>query len=433
MRFFKLFFTLTILLSAQFFNTAQAAQKLDSILVEINDDIITQSELEQRIIEIKRQMASRQVSIPPADQLKKRILERMVTDRLQLDYAKRTGIKLDEVTLNKQIEKIARNNKMTMPQLRQTLLKQNLNFEQFRNQIRSDIIIQRIQKRQVYDRIKVSEREIKQLINRTRQKDQNIKFRISHILIATPEAASSEQLQQTRTRAENIHKSLAEGADFEQAAIKYSAGHRALEGGDLGLKPASELPSLFVNALNKMKPGDISPVLQSATGFHIIKLTESQSTDKLVVDETLARHILIKTDAINNDEKVRQQLTNIRKRILNGEDFASLAKQYSQDPGSKGAGGELGWAQSATYDKRFAKVMDSLKIRQLSEPFKSGFGWHIIEVLDRRKEDKTDIVLHNKAYKAIQSSKADEALQLWLRRIRDEAYIKFHGATDTTS
>jgi len=409
---------------------AHSAETLDKILVEINNQIITESELQKRIADIRAQLIKRKGSAPSVQQLRKKVLDRMVLDMLQINRASQYGIKLSKAGLNKRIESFAAQNKLSVPQLRQALLQDGVNFIDFREQIRRETIIRRAQKRLVFDKIKISDHEIQQFLNNQKKATKDSRYRLSHILIAVPEAADSKALQQAKSKARKALERLQSGEAFDQLAVELSSGQKALEGGDLGWRSASELPSLFESAVKTLNKGEVSDILQSPSGFHLIKLTDKKDQQRVLVEETLARHILIKVDALTSDEAAREKLEVLHKQLKSGADFTALAKQHSEDIGSKGSGGNLGWSVPGSFVPQFEAVMKSLKKNQISRPFKSQFGWHIIQVQDRRQSDKTRLVARNKAYQTIQQSKADEALELWLRRLRDEAYIKYHNAED---
>jgi len=430
MRFRSIFTALFFITASVSALPSHSAESLDKILVEINNQIITESELNKRIADIRAQLIKRKGTAPSSQQLRKKVLDRMVLDMLQINRASQYGIKLSKAGLNKRIESFARQNKLTVPQLRQALLSDGVNFIDFREQIRRDTIIRRAQKNLVFNKIKVSEHEIQQFLSNQKKGAKGSSYHLSHILIAVPEAADSKLLQQARKKTEQALKRIQNGEAFDRLAVELSSGQKALEGGDLGWRSAAELPSMFVSAVKNLNKGEVSKILQSPSGFHLIKLNDKKAEQQLLVEETLARHILIKVDAVTSDDAAREKLEELHKQLENGADFAALAKQHSQDIGSKGSGGDLGWSVPGSFVPQFEAVMKSLQNKQMSRPFKSQFGWHIIQVLDRRQSDKTRLVARNKAYQALQSSKADEALELWLRRLRDEAYIKYHNAED---
>ena len=401
-----------------------ALQNIDSIAVVVDNDVITTQDLSQRINEIKLQIRNQGKALPSDKILRKQVLERMILDNVQMQLAKAQGIQIDDVRLNKILNSIAASNKISIDDMRRQLESEGISFERFREQTRKDIILRQLQQRMVNDRIKVSDQEIDYFLKQQEGTNSNEQYHLAHILIGTPEAAAPADIQKALNKAEDILLQLKNGADFRQMALKYSEGRQALQGGDLGWRKASELPYLFVRAIAHLNTGEISAPLRSAGGFHILKLLDKKS-QKHLVEQTHARHILIKSDAITSDEAARKKLTDIKKRLDQGEDFAKLAAEFSQDPGSKNNGGDLGWASKGNFVPRFEQVMDSLKEGQISEPFRSQFGWHILQVLKRRQQDETQKIKRANARKAISKRKADEALQLWLRRIRSEVYVEY--------
>jgi peptidyl-prolyl cis-trans isomerase SurA len=420
----KLSMGLTALLV--FSANTQALQSLDHIIAIINDNVVTHVELQQRVNDFKRQMSAKGVNIPSNEIMQKQVLERILMDRVQMQLAKAQGIQIDDLSLNRMLEDIARRNKLTLDDLRISLKKDGINFEQFREQTRQDITIRQLQKRMVFDRVRVSQQEIDQFLEQQSATGNNSseKYHIGHILITTPEAASTEDINAARKKADSVLSKINSGNTFRNIALKFSEGQRALNGGDLGWRTAAELPTLFLDAVRNLEKGKTSSPLRSASGFHIIKLIDKQSQQH-IVKQTHARHILIRSDAITSEEQVRKKMTELKQQLDNGKDFSELATTFSQDPGSKDKGGDLGWASEGSFDPRFEKVMNSLKINKTSEPFRSQFGWHIIQVLERRQQDDTMQLKNDRAKMAIQKRKADEELQLWLRRIRDEAYVEY--------
>ncbi len=418
------FFTLiiTLMLSSQLC----AKEKIDAIAIVVNDSIISEKDIQNRLNDFKQQLKLQGQRIPPEDLLRKQVVERMIVDSIQLQLAKQQGIHIDDLTLNKMLDGIAKKNRTSLDSMRRSLESQGITYKSFREQTRNDMIVRQLQQRMIYSRVKVSEQEIDIFLDQQKSSGEtaNEKYHLGHILIATPEAASPEQITAAQKKARQALAELGKGKSFNDIALNYSDGRHALKGGDLGLRSAAELPPLFLEAARDLAINEVSAPLRSAGGFHIIKLLDKKS-QKHFVKQTHARHILIKPDAITTEEQARTRLTEIYTRIKNGEDFARLAEEHSQDPGSKSRGGDLGWAAKGTFVPEFDKVMNSLAINQVSRPFKSQFGWHIIEVLGRRKQDETEQRIRLKAERAIQNRKADEELQLWLRQIRDEAYVEF--------
>lgn len=406
-------------------NSANAIEALDSIAVVVNNDVITKNELEDKINYYKNQIRMSSGSISDMDSLKKQVLERMIRDKVQLQHAALLGIQIDDISLNRMIDAMAQKNNLSLTQLRTTLEQEGIDFADFRNQTREELIIQELQKRMVADKVNVTPQEVKQLLeSNVAQEKSGTEFHLLHILIATPENASPENIQLAQKKAENIYQQLLEGADFKQLAIRESNGSNALNGGDLGTRKANELPELFLNAIEGLQQGDISEPVRSASGFHLLKLAGSSSNVEMVT-QTHARHILIRTSADISDDDARQSLLDLKQRIEQGENFSDLANEYSEDPGSKIKGGDLGWANPGTFVTEFENVMGSLKDGEISEPFKSQFGWHLMQVLERREIDMAKTVMEAKAMQAIRARKIDEELRLWLRKIRDEAYVEY--------
>lgn len=406
-------------------SNAYALTPLDGIAVVVNEDVITSNELKDKVGYYEKQIQLSNGSISDMSSLKKQVLERMIRDKIQLQQAANLGIQIDDISLNRMIDAMAKKNNMTLNELRSTLEKEGINFADFRSQTRDELIIQELQKRMVADKINVTPQEVKQFLDSSVQQDKSgTEFHLFHILIATPEDASPDDIQHAQQKAEKIYQKLLQGADFNQLAIRESDGSNALNGGDLGTRKANELPELFLQAIEGLQQGEVSNPVRSASGFHILKLVSSSSNVEMVT-QTHARHILIKTSADTSDEEAKNKLLDIKKRIENGEDFADLANEYSEDPGSKIKGGDLGWANPGAFVPAFESVMASLANGEISEPFKSQFGWHIMQVLDRRKVDMTKTVMEAKAMQAIRTQKIDEELRLWLRRIRDEAYVEY--------
>jgi peptidyl-prolyl cis-trans isomerase SurA len=349
----------------------------------------------------------------------------MILASLQLQLADRNGIRVDDDTLNHTIERIAADNKLSLPEFRSVLEKEGYDFATFREDIRREILISRVQQRQVSDRIMVSEQEIDNyLANQRAQGNTGAEYHLAHILIAVPDASSAERIQAARKRAEDVLAKLRAGANFQETAIAVSDGQQALQGGDLGWRKAGELPTLFVDPVLRMKAGDISDIIRSPSGFHIIKLLEQRDDQRHIITQTHARHILIRTDELTGDEAAQARLNDIRQRIKDGADFAELARNYSNDTASAANGGDLGWVNPGDMVPAFEAELDKLATGEISKPFKTGFGWHIVQVLERRRYDNTDAYIRSQAQDAIRQRKTEEELQSWLARLRDDAYIE---------
>ncbi len=414
-----------ILTGLVFNSSVYALAPLDSIAVVVNEDVITSNELANKVRYYENQIRLSSGSVSDMDSLKKQVLERMIRDKVQLQQAAQFGIQVDDISLNRMIDSMAKKNDMSLNQLRATLEQEGIDFGDFRSQTRDELIIQELQKRMVADKVNVTPQEIKQFLDSSVQQGKSgTEFHLFHILIATPENASPDDIQNAQKKVENIYQQLLQGADFKQLAIRESNGSNALNGGDLGTRKANELPELFLQAIEGLQQGEVSKPIRSASGFHILKLASSSSNVEMVT-QTHARHILIRTSADIDDNKARESLQDIKNRIEQGEDFADLANEFSEDPGSKIKGGDLGWANPGTFVPAFERVMASLADGEISDPFKSQFGWHIMQVLERREVDMAKTVMEAKAMQAIRARKIDEELRLWLRKVRDEAYVEY--------
>jgi len=403
-------------------NDSTAAELLDRIVAIVDEDVITQVELESRIGDFMHQLRKPVTTEQDRQALQKQVLEKMVRDKIQLQMAERLGIKIDDVSLNRTLERLAQSNNISLQQLRRTLDSEGIKFERFREQTRNELIMKQLQQRMVANKVTVSDQEIDQLIaDNRKQSEAATRYKLRHILINTPGTASPEQVQQAKTRVDAIYQRAMSGEDFADLAVQESAGRNALNGGELGWRASNELPESFVAALRKIDKGEVTTPIRSASGFHLLYIVDSSRQDSTVI-QTLARHILVRTD---DTEAALDQLNRLRQRIEQGEDFASLAKQYSDDTGSKSNGGELGWADPGAFVPEFESTMMKLDKGEISEPFSSQFGWHIMQVLDRRESTANRDALAKAAMKQIRARKTEEELRLWLQQIRDEAYVQY--------
>lgn len=400
--------------------------ELDRIVAVVNDDVIVYSEMQTRLRTVVEQLEKAGVPAPPKDVLEKQVLEQLILDRLQMQIGAVTGIRVDDEALNRQIADIARQNNLSLREFRDILARDGYNFAAFREEIRSELIKGRVQQRQVQDRVQVTDRDIDNyLATREKQGGNNPEYRVGHILIAVPDGASPEELAEARDEAEDIVARLNAGANFGRTAAAESDGRQALEGGDLGWRKAEELPTLFEGVVPKLDKGELSEIVRSSSGFHIIKLMDIRGTQRLVINQTHARHILVKTTEIISNNQARSRLAVLRSRIVNGADFNELARANSDDGGSAVKGGDLGWLSPGDTIPPFEKAMDALTVDEISKPFETQFGWHIVQVLGRRDRDSTEEVQRAEAGEALRKRKVDEELQNWFRQIRDEAYIEY--------
>jgi len=404
---------------------------LDWIVAQVNNDVIVASELGDRANRLRAELEARNTPLPDDRKFLRQVLERLVIEHIQLQLAASTGIIVDDARLDVTVEKIARQNDFSIQELADHVRQDGLSMLQFREQLRTEITIKQLRSRHVESRINVSEHEIDTMLTHGSKTgaDPNAEFQLLHILISVPEAASSDEIQQAKARATETIEKLRGGEDFRQTAIAVSDGRQALNGGDLGSRKLGQLPTIFVDAVTQMSVGDISDLIRSASGFHIIKVEGGQIEERKIITQTHARHILLKTDALNSDQRVRDRLVDLRERVLQGEDFNVLAKANSQDTASAIDGGDLDWMDPGSFVPAFETEMNALDIGQISAPFQARFGWHIVQVLDRRDHDSTVEFKRAQARKLLRKRKLDEELNLWLRRLRDEAYVEYRSAS----
>ncbi|MEJ2214611.1 MAG: peptidylprolyl isomerase [Gammaproteobacteria bacterium] len=399
--------------------------EVDHIVAIVNDSLIARSELDREIDNILERFQQAGRPVPPRSAIESQVLDKLITERLQLDQAEKVGIDVTPDMMATMIGNIAKKNGLTLPELRESLQADGMSFKAFRNQLKKQIMLTRLKSQEIINKINVSEAEIDNLLKQDSQiGKKNSAFRIQHILIAVPEGSSPERLAQAKKRTIQLINELNNGADFTSLAIQYSNGRQALEGGDLGWLKSSELPSLFADIVLKMSKGEISNPIRSSSGFHIIKLADIKGGSNAFITQTKARHILINTSEMVSDEDARTRLEQLHFRLEGGDDFAKLARSHSDDKGSAIKGGELGWVEPGSVVKEFQDVMDKLEPGEISEPFRTQFGWHIVQVLDRRQHDNSEKILRSEAREIIVERKAKEATDLYLRRLRDEAYIE---------
>ncbi len=399
---------------------------LDRIVAVVNNDVITQLELNQRLRLVSQQLQKQGTPLPPRELLEKQLLERIIMDRTQLQLAQETGVKVDDSQLDKTLQRIAQENKLSQDQFRAALEKDGVNFAKFREDIRHEIIMGRLREREVDNRVTVSEGEVDSFLamHNAAAGDGN-EFNLAHILVRVPEQASPEQLQKLKARATQALEELMAGKDFRQIAASHSDAPDALEGGAIGWRSSGQLPTLFVETLNALKPGENSLVLRSPNGFHILKLLGKRGKDApLIVRQTHARHILIKVNEVVSEQDARTRALQLKERLDHEAKFEELARQFSED-GSASRGGDLNWLSPGDTVPEFEKAMDALQPGQLSEPVRSPFGWHLIQVIERRNEDVSKERLRMQARQEIRARKADEAYQEWLRQLRDRAYVEY--------
>jgi peptidyl-prolyl cis-trans isomerase SurA len=428
----KKIFALILFAFAAFASAAESQKQgvpLDSIEVIVNDDVITHLELEKRVVSVSKMLQSQKTALPDKSVLERQVLERMITEMLLSQFAKESGLRIDDAQLDKTILRIAQQNKFaTVAAFRAKLEQDGTNFNEFREEIRNEIISVRLREREVDSKLVISENDVDNyLSNQERQEGKGDELLLAHILVVVPEQASADKIQNYRGRAEQALAKLRGGASFAQVAAGYSDAQDALKGGELGWRPADRMPPMFADALAKMKPGDVSDVLRSPSGFHIIKLLDRRNKDAaVVVTQTHARHILIKTSELVSENEAKSRLQEIKQRIDKGADFAEEARLHSDD-GSASQGGDLGWLSPGETVPEFESAMDALKVGQISGLVQTGFGWHLIQVLERRNTDVSVEQKRLRARNAIRTFKSDEAYQDWLRQLRDRAFVEYHN------
>ncbi len=403
---------------------SQQVEPVDEIVAVVNDDIIVRSELDSEIIKIVTQLRQQGQRLPSQSIIEKQVLGRLILKKLQLEAAARAGINVSEDIVAQAINNIAKRNNLSLSEFRQTLAESGLSFRSFRKNIKEEITLQQLLDQEVRRRIRVTDQEVETYLARqagtlgTRSA-----YHLQHILIATPEAASPDQIESARQQAESIIQSLRDGADFADMALNKSDGRQALEGGDLGWRPADQLPTIFADLVINMERGEISEPIRTASGFHIIKLKDYKGGDRKIVTQSHVRHILISTNEITSNADARTRLEQLRLRILGGDDFAALARSHSDDKSSAIKGGDLGWITPGALLPRFEEEIAKLSPGELTQPFRTEFGWHLAQLLERRQHDSTTEVQKAEARKAISDRKAAEESELYLRRLRDEAFI----------
>lgn len=405
----------------------QAADPLpaDRIVAVVNDEVITLHELRARLDLAVKQLKKQGTPVPGRDVLEQQMLERLVMDKVQLQQAKETGVKVDDAQLEQALQRIAAGNKMSLAQLREALQKDGIVFSKFREEIRDEMTIARIREREVENKIAISEGEIDNyLAEDSASSGGNEEYEVAHILLRTPESASPEQIQRIKAKADQLFERIGKGEDFSQLAASFSDAPDGLQGGSLGMRPRERLPSIFLDAVVKLKPGEVAPVLRSPNGFHLVKLVAKRGgTVAAAVEQTHVRHILIKVNELVSEADAKHKLDGLYERIKNGGSFAELARLFSQD-GSASKGGDLGWIYQGDTVPEFERAMNALKLGEVSRPVQSPFGFHLIEVLERRVQDVSSDRQRAAARQVLRERKMDEAYQDWLRQIRDRAYVE---------
>lgn len=405
-------------------------QMIDRIIAVVNDGVILQSELDREIKVTEGTLRERGIAAPSAEALRSQVLERVIVRRLQTQKAQEAGIRVDDRELNDVINGIAAQNRMTLSQFADALKKDGIDFLSVREQVRDEMLLNRVRQKEVSSRVLVTEQDIDLYLANASVVD-DTEYRLSHILVAIPDGVTAEGREKAHAKAEGLLKRIRAGEDFAQLAISNSDGQQALQGGDLDWRKGGKLPTAFAAVVPKLAIGQVSDVIEAANGYNIIKLTDKRAGgERKTVEETKAQHILLMPNAIRDEDATRALIHDLHDRLEKGEDFATLAKKYSDDPGSKNSGGDLGWQPPGVFAAEFQTRVDALKPGELSQPFQTQFGWHIARVIERRTRDTTVESRRAAAKQAIQTRKEAEEYESWLRRLREEAYVEYRMGDD---
>jgi len=413
--------------SAQTRELATRGELLDRVVAIVNDGVVLNSDLDGEIEAVSVRLREQKLELPPQNVLRQQVLERLVLQEIQLQRATRAGIKVTDETLNAALQDVAKRNNLTLSQLPDALAQQGIDYPSYRDSVRKEITLTLLRQRDVLQRISVTPREIDQYLEKqTKTPSEHNEYNVSHILIAVGQEASQSQLDGAARRAQEVYERAKGGEDFAKLAVAYSNSQTALDGGALGWRKGGELPTFLTDVVARLKPGEVSEPLRTPTGYHIVRLNDIRgAAQKTIEDQIHVRHILMKTNELADDATVRAKLMALRERILKGEDFAGIAKTSSEDPGSATDGGDLGWTGPGAFAPEFEQVVNALKDGDISEPFHTQFGWHIAQMLGHRRFDNTDEIKRRQAMEAIRAGKADEETELWLRRMRDEAFVEY--------
>ena len=397
---------------------------IERIAAVVNDGVVLKSELDDQTDTIVHRIEEQKKEAPPLNVLHRQVLDRLVLQEIQWQRANHVGIKVSDEMVNDALQELATRNKMTLTELPEALASQGLNYATYRESLRKEIALSLLRQRDVVSHIVVTPHEIEQYLAHEEKRGENVEYSVAHILLSLPLGATPEQIEKVTQRAREVHDRAAQGEDFAQLAIAYSNSQTALDGGQLGWKKAAQLPSFLADVITAMKPGEVSEPVRTPSGFHLVKLIERRgASDQVMVNQVHARHILIKPNEIQDDQTVQQKLMDLRAKILAGDDFGAIASATSQDTGSAAQGGDLGWTGPGAFAPEFEKVLSSLEENQISEPLRTQFGWHIVQLLGRRVHDNTKEQQEQLAYITLRDGKVDEETEIWLRRLKDEAYV----------
>lgn len=400
-------------------------EPLDRIVAVVDDNVILASSLANETREISTMLSQQGQQLPPENVLRRQVLERMIAVELQKQFAGRAGISVSDDRVNQAMQQIAQRNDVTLSELPQFMAEQGVSYRQFRESIREELLLGEVRSRVVDSKVSVSPREVEEFLKQKERAGADNQYKLSQILVAVPSEASPDEVEEARERILELREQIVSGeSSFRDIAVRHSDGQRALEGGSLGWRQAPSLPTIYVEPVLGLEVGEVSEPIRSGSGWHLVRLDDAkrETEEPVVATENHVRHILIKPNEIITEADARARLNQIRARIKSGEDFAELAKSFSDD-GSGSQGGDLGWAPPGQFVPKFQEAIDALPVGGLSEPFKTQFGWHIVEVLDRRETDFTQRVAENRAYQAIKERKAEEQYPRWIRQQMENTYI----------
>ncbi len=422
-----LFLTCCMLIS----QAAGAAQiSLDKIVAIVDESVITERDLNNRIQLVKTDFAKTGRRLPSDDVIKRQVLEVLIADSLLMQEANRRGIKITDGQLNQTMQRVAKQNNLSLSEFRQTLIKEGVDYDEYRESLRNELTIRNLRGQYGQRNASISDAEVDEFINLSGGDNSNNEYRISHILIALPDAASPEQIEKAQGTAAKILTQLDQGAQFDELANTFSTGDTALKGGDLGWRKRAEIPSLFTSQIITMEPGDHAGPIRSASGIHIIFLRDRRALEVTMSKQTKSRHILLKSNELVTEDDARLRLLEFRERIVAGEDFARLARLYSVDYGSGVDGGDLGWLDAGATVKEYEEAVNQLEEGELSQPVRTQYGWHLIQLTGRRTIDETEQNQRNKIHSQLLQQKQREIFDLWRRQLRDEAYVVFPDQPD---
>lgn len=404
--------------------TAQSAETIDKVIAHVDQDVILQSELDRKIIQAKDQILARGGQLPPEEVLRKELLEQLIIQSLQYQMASRAGMQVQPAELQQFASRVAQQNNMSLDEFRLQMQSKGVAWELFLSDLRKEIVTSRFRDAYVSRRIKISEKEIDSLVQAMNAKSQ-VEYKLGHILIAVDENATETEVEASKAKALDIANQLKQGADFAEMAENHSDGSEASAGGDFGWNTEQNLPELFRTPVYYLERGKVSTPIRSPAGFHILKLYDKRGDLEHVVQQTNSRHILVRPDAITTEQDAIDLLNHIREQVLAGEaEFGNMAKKHSDDPGSANLGGELGWNNVGSFDPAFEDTLSSLEVNEISQPFQSSFGWHIVQLTGKRQDDQSEDMKRQQAAKILRQRKFSEEVENWVREIRDEAYVK---------